>query len=79
MAQGAKTQCVHGSRKLNIKKDLETKQWLSIKWALSSSTRTTLKTRCRAGEMAQRLRAPTVLPKVLSSNLSNHMVAHHHL
>jgi hypothetical protein len=32
----------------------------------------------RAGEMAQRLRAPTALPKVLSSNPSNHMVAHNH-
>jgi hypothetical protein len=28
-----------------------------------------------AGEMAQWLRAPTALPKVLSSNPSNHMVA----
>jgi hypothetical protein len=32
----------------------------------------------RAGEKAQRLRALTVLPKVLSSNPSNHMVAHNH-
>jgi hypothetical protein len=32
-----------------------------------------------AGEMAQRLRAPTALPKVLSSNSSNHMVAHNHV
>jgi hypothetical protein len=32
-----------------------------------------------AGEMAQRLRVPIVLPKVLSSNPSNHMVAHNHL
>ena len=31
------------------------------------------------GEMAQRLRALTALPKVLSSNSSNHMVAHNHL
>jgi hypothetical protein len=29
-----------------------------------------------AGELAQRLRALTVLPKVLSSIPSNHMVAH---
>jgi hypothetical protein len=29
-----------------------------------------------AGEMAQRLRSLTALPKVLSSNPSNHMVAH---
>jgi hypothetical protein len=31
-----------------------------------------------AGEMAQRLRALTALPKVLSSNPSNHMGAHNH-
>jgi hypothetical protein len=31
-----------------------------------------------AGEMAQRLRALTALPKVLSSNPSNHIVAHNH-
>jgi hypothetical protein len=33
----------------------------------------------QAGEMAQWLRAPTALLKVLSSNVSNHMVAHKHL
>ena len=33
----------------------------------------------QAGEMAQCLRALTVLPKILSSILSNHMVAHNHL
>jgi hypothetical protein len=33
----------------------------------------------RAGEMAQRLRALTALPEVLSSILSNHIVAHIHL
>ena len=32
-----------------------------------------------AGEMAQWLRAPTALLKVLSPNSSNHMVAHNHL
>ena len=32
----------------------------------------------RAGEMAQWLRALTALLKVLSSNPSNHMVAHNH-
>jgi hypothetical protein len=32
-----------------------------------------------AGEMALWLRAPTALPKVQSSNPSNHMVAHNHL
>jgi len=33
----------------------------------------------QAGEMAQRLRALTVLPEVLSSIPSHHMVAHNHL
>ena len=33
----------------------------------------------RAGEMTQPLRARTALPEVLSSNPSNHMVAHNHL
>ena len=37
------------------------------------------KKRSWAGEMAQGLRALTVLPKVLSSIPSNHMVAHDHL
>jgi hypothetical protein len=32
-----------------------------------------------AGGMAQRLRTPTVLPEVLSSIPSNHIVAHNHL
>ena len=32
-----------------------------------------------AGEMAHRVRALTTLPMVLSSNPSNHMVAHNHL
>jgi hypothetical protein len=31
-----------------------------------------------AGEMAQRLRALTTLQKAMSSNTSNHMVAHNH-
>jgi hypothetical protein len=39
---------------------------------------TTNNNKTGAGEMAQRLRALTVLPKVLSSNPSNHMVAHNH-
>jgi hypothetical protein len=33
----------------------------------------------RAGEMAQWLRALTALLKILSSNSSNHMMAHNHL
>jgi hypothetical protein len=36
------------------------------------------KIKTRDGEMAQWLRAPTAFPKVLSSNPSNHMVAHNH-
>jgi hypothetical protein len=38
----------------------------------------TVKNREKAGEMAQRLRALTTLPKAPSSNPSNHMVAHNH-
>ena len=37
------------------------------------------KSKCWVGEMAQWLRALTVLLEVLSSNPSNHMVAHNHL
>jgi hypothetical protein len=37
-----------------------------------------LKKKRGAGEMAQRLRALTALLKVLSSNPSNHMMAHNH-
>jgi|UPI0000F50BB8 hypothetical protein len=35
-------------------------------------------TKDRAGEMAQLVRAPTALLKILSSNPSNHMMAHNH-
>jgi DNA repair protein RadC len=38
----------------------------------------TLKAEAGAGEMAQQVRALTALPKVLSSNPSNHIVAHNH-
>jgi hypothetical protein len=34
--------------------------------------------RLGAGEMAQQVRSLTALPKVLSSNPSNHTVAHNH-
>jgi hypothetical protein len=37
-----------------------------------------LKDHLWAGEMAQRVRALTALPEVLSSNPSNHMMAHNH-
>jgi hypothetical protein len=39
----------------------------------------TTKKHLEAAEMAQRLRALTALPEVLSSIPSNHMVAHNHL
>ena len=32
-----------------------------------------------SGEVAQQVRAPTVLPMVPSSNPGNHIVAHNHL
>jgi hypothetical protein len=38
-----------------------------------------MKVRGQPGEMVQRVRALTALPEVLSSNPSNHMVAHNHL
>jgi hypothetical protein len=37
-----------------------------------------LKDMVRAGEVAQWVKALDALPKVLSSNPSNHMVAHNH-
>ena len=59
-------------------------QWLRIlvvppeDLASDSTHRWWVKTAFWAGEMAQRLRALTALPKVLSSNPSNYMVAHSH-
>jgi len=47
--------------------------------ALQEAQKAAERDRCRAGEMAQRLRALTALPEVLSSNPTNHMVAHNHL
>jgi hypothetical protein len=44
-----------------------------------TTNKQTNKTKQNAGEMAQRLRALTVLPKVLSSNPSNHMMVYNHL
>jgi hypothetical protein len=41
--------------------------------------RSKLKIEKWTGEMAQRLRALTALPEVLSSIFSNHKVAHNHL
>jgi hypothetical protein len=48
---------------------------LTVKITATMTTTTTKKT-FWAGEMAQQLRALTALQKVLSSNPSNHMVAH---
>jgi hypothetical protein len=42
------------------------------------TTHTYRKREMGAGEMAQRVRALTALPKVLSSNPSKHVVAHNH-
>jgi hypothetical protein len=52
--------------------------WKPISCKAESSKVGDLKQDNRAGEMAQWLRAPTALPKVLSSNPRNHMVAHNH-
>ena len=52
------------------------RQLVSLKFSVRSYLK---KSDGGAGEMAQRLRALTVLPKVLSSIPSNHMVAHSHL
>jgi hypothetical protein len=53
-------------------------------WCFITATETLMKTilikeKSGAGEMAQWVRALTALPKVLSSNPNNHMVAHNHL
>jgi hypothetical protein len=48
-------------------------------WWYKPVTPTLKRQRQGAVEMAQKLRAVTALPKSLSSNPSNHMVAHNHL
>jgi hypothetical protein len=45
----------------------------------SEPTYACAKVTSQAGEVAQRLRALPALPEVLSSNPSNHTVAHNHL
>ena len=53
---------------------------VEIEWSLfGKSGKMCKEGRRGAGEMAQWLRALTALLKVLSSNPSNHMVAHNHL
>ena len=53
--------------------------WISSCWIVYYMNSEFIKIRSGAGEMAQQVRALTALPKVLSSNPSNHMVAHNHL
>jgi hypothetical protein len=60
------------SPKWNINKDMEVSLF-SDNYELRS-----LKVRGGAGKMAQQVRALTALPKVLSSNPSNHMMAQNH-
>jgi hypothetical protein len=48
-------------------------------WCLLLGSVNDLKNEERAGEMAQRLRALTAVPEVLSSISNNHKVAHNHL
>jgi hypothetical protein len=58
----------------------EFKASLSSKETISKpQKKISLKPKREAGEMAQPLRAPSALPEVLSSNPSNHIVAHNHL
>jgi len=45
-------------------------------WGVFASNREDKNCPAKAGKMAQRLRALTALPKVLSSNPSNYMMAH---
>jgi hypothetical protein len=47
--------------------------------SLGESTQIIIITLTGAGEIAQQLRALTILPEVPSSNPSNHMVAQNHL
>jgi hypothetical protein len=49
-----------------------------LKSSLDNVVKPHLKIKSGAGKMAQWLRVPTALLKVLSSNPSNHMVAHNH-
>ena len=56
----------------------EMAQWLRAQATLHAICPNLKKMVSGAGEMAQWLRAPTALLKVLSSNPSNHMVAHNH-
>ena len=59
--------------KKEFEKDIKTWKYLPWSWMDSKSDH------LRAREMAQWLRALTVLPEVLSAIPSNHMVAHNYL
>jgi hypothetical protein len=58
-------------------------QWSVFNEVVGSTTilnvKKIVKEKHRAGEMAQLLRTLSALPKVLSSNHRNHMVAHNYL
>ena len=59
----------------SIKAERKTFSYVLLQYKLLNG----LKKKSQDGEMAQRLRALTALPKVFSSYPSNHMVAHNHL
>ena len=60
-------------------KEMEGKRGLCFKVFSEEATQFGQEKLKQAGEMAQQLRAPTALPKVLNSIPSNHMVAYNHL
>jgi hypothetical protein len=68
---------LHGHPKLH--RESEASQGSTRPYLKSESQTENRKERTRAREVAQRLRALTALPEVLSSIPSNHMVAHNHL
>ena len=53
-------------------------KWMKLDHDFIPYAKFNLKDHTQAGEMAYWSRALTVLPKILSSNPSNHMVAHNH-
>jgi DNA replicative helicase MCM subunit Mcm2 (Cdc46/Mcm family) len=57
----------------------QTNKKTSLDYRRSSTQKKQCLEKQTRAEMAQRLRAPTALPEVLSSNPCNHMVAHNHL
>jgi hypothetical protein len=67
------------SRGLNVLTKKKKKKIKKSKFNLPNVTHAKAKKTCGGGKMAQRVRALTALPEVLSSNLRNHMVAHNYL